>query len=87
MFRDLALILPLGLAAASSPTMLTEQTVLLAGQDGRRIATTRIAPGPAERALDRLGNLISQYGRTTAVVLIAALGIVLVGRGALHVLA
>ena len=39
MFRDLTLIVPLGFAAALSPMMLTEQTVLLAGRDGRRAAS------------------------------------------------
>ena len=39
MLAALALIVPLGLAAAISPVMLTEQTVLLAGPDGYRAAT------------------------------------------------
>lgn len=50
------------------------------------IAATRVAPGPAERALSWLGDLISQHGRRIAVILIAALGTVLIGRGALHTL-
>jgi hypothetical protein len=40
----LGLIVPLGLAGAVSPMMLTEQTVLVAGTDGRR-AGTRYATG------------------------------------------
>jgi uncharacterized membrane protein YbaN (DUF454 family) len=40
----LGLIVPLGLAGAVSPVMLTEQTVLLAGTDGRR-AAPRYAAG------------------------------------------
>ena len=40
----LALVIPLGLGGAVSPVMLTEQTVLLAGPDGRR-AGTRYAAG------------------------------------------
>jgi Sap, sulfolipid-1-addressing protein len=34
----LAVVVPLGLGGAFSPVMLTEQTVLLAGPDGRRVA-------------------------------------------------
>lgn len=44
MLAALGLILPLGLAGAVSPVMLTEQTVLVAGTDGRR-AGTRFAAG------------------------------------------
>ena len=44
MLAALAVILPLGLAGAVSPVMLTEQTVLLAGPDGRR-AGVRYAAG------------------------------------------
>jgi hypothetical protein len=40
----LGLIVPLGLAGAVSPVMLTEQTMLVAGTDGRR-AGTRYAAG------------------------------------------
>ena len=46
MFRVLTLIVPLGFAAALSPMMLTEQTVLLSGRDGRRTAN-RYALGVA----------------------------------------
>lgn len=38
MVHLLLVLVPLGLAAAVSPVMLTEQTVLLAGPDGRRAA-------------------------------------------------
>ena len=38
MISVLALVIPLALAGAVSPVMLTEQTVLLAGRDGRRVA-------------------------------------------------
>lgn len=38
MLRLLALVVPLALAGAVSPMMLSEQTVLLAGPDGRRVA-------------------------------------------------
>ena len=38
MFSVLALVIPLAFAGAISPVMLTEQTVLLAGREGRRVA-------------------------------------------------
>ncbi|MRJ76690.1 hypothetical protein GEV29_09090 [Aeromicrobium sp. SMF47] len=38
MISVLVLVIPLALAGAVSPVMLTEQTVLLAGRDGRRVA-------------------------------------------------
>ncbi|MCD4525223.1 GAP family protein [Nocardioides sp. cx-173] len=38
MLSVLALVVPLAFAGAVSPVMLTEQTVLLAGRDGRRVA-------------------------------------------------
>lgn len=44
MLAALSVVLPLGLAGAVSPVMLTEQTVLLAGPDGER-AGVRYAAG------------------------------------------
>lgn len=44
MFAALMVVAPLGLAGALSPVMLTEQTVILAGRDGRR-AGLRYAAG------------------------------------------
>lgn len=44
MFKVLILIIPFGLAGAVSPVMLTEQTILLAGKDGRRVGR-RFAAG------------------------------------------
>lgn len=44
MLEALALLIPLGMAGAVSPVLLTEQTVLLAGPDGRR-AGMRFAAG------------------------------------------
>ena len=45
------------------------------------VALTRLAPGPAERALDWLGDLIEQRGRQLVVLLLVALGSFLVIRG------
>jgi hypothetical protein len=50
------------------------------------IATTRFAPGPAERALRWISTLISDHGRQAAVVLIGSLGLVLIGRGTLNIM-
>lgn len=50
------------------------------------IATTRVAAGIAEQALDWLSNLISQYGRKVTEILIAVLGVVLIGRGTWRIL-
>jgi hypothetical protein len=61
MLRDLTLIVPLGFAAALSPMMLTEQTVLLAGHDGRRVAS-RYALGVALVTAVYLGALVA-FGR------------------------
>jgi len=57
MLRDLTLIVPFGFAAALSPMMLTEQTVLLAGRDGRRSAS-RFALGTALVTTVYLGVLV-----------------------------
>lgn len=57
MFGNLTLVVPLGFAAALSPMMLTEQTVLLAGRDGRRSAS-RYALGTAVVTTVYLGVLV-----------------------------
>jgi len=60
--RVLAVVIPLGLAAAISPVMLTEQTVLLAGPDGRR-AAARYAVG-ATLTLLLFATAVVAFGRT-----------------------
>jgi Sap, sulfolipid-1-addressing protein len=57
----LGLIIPLGLAGAVSPVMLTEQTVLVAGTDGRR-AGTRYAAG-AVLTLLLITSAAATFGR------------------------
>ena len=64
MLQVLALIIPFGLAGAVSPVMLTEQTILLAGTDGRRSAT-RYAAGAAAVLLVFVGALIL-FGRAVS---------------------
>jgi hypothetical protein len=57
----LALIVPFGLAGAVSPVMLVEQTVILAGPDGKR-AGTRYAAGAA-LALLLFVSVLVLFGR------------------------
>lgn len=92
-FTSLALLLPAAKDVAAGVTNIVGRIILIAVlvvlatmPAWIPIATTRIAPGTAERALDGLSNLISRYGHRLAVVLIAALGIGLIVRGALHIL-
>lgn len=62
MLQLLAAIVPLGLAGAVSPMMLSEQTVLLAGPDGRRRAT-RYAIGATGLLLGVVAVLVVFGGR------------------------
>lgn len=64
MVSVLALVVPLALAGAVSPVMLTEQTVLLAGRDGRRVAGC-YAIGVGATALAIL-SLLVLFGRSIA---------------------
>ena len=61
MFQAFLLILPFGLAGAVSPMLLTEQTVLLAGRDGRR-AARRFAAGALLVVVAYIGLLVF-FGR------------------------
>ena len=61
MLAALAVVVPLGLGAAVSPVMLTEQTVLLAGPGGTR-AATRYAVGVVGTLLVIVGALVL-FGR------------------------
>lgn len=92
-FTSLALLLPAAKDVAAGASNVVGRIALVAVLIAFAtmpawvpIATTRVAPGPAERALDWLGNLIAHNGRAIAGILLAALGIVLIGRGALHIL-
>jgi len=64
LFAILAVIVPLGLAAAVSPVMLAEQTVLLSGPNGRIVAS-RFAYGVSFVALVYVGALVL-WGRAIA---------------------
>ena len=62
MLAALAVVIPLGLGGAVSPVMLTEQTALLAGPDGRR-AGVRYAAGVVLATLVVVVTLVL-FGRT-----------------------
>lgn len=64
MVSVLALVIPLAFAGAISPVMLTEQTVLLAGRDGRRVAGC-YAIGVSGTLLALLSALVL-FGRSIA---------------------
>ena len=61
MLQALGVVVPLGIAGAFSPVMLTEQTVILAGPDGRR-AAARYAAG-ATLILLVFTTLLVLFGR------------------------
>jgi Sap, sulfolipid-1-addressing protein len=91
-FTTLAILLPAAkdISASSLNTvgrvaLIAVLVVLVTMPAWIPIATTRVAPGTAERALVAIGNLIARDGRTIVVILIAVLGVVLVGRGALRI--
>jgi hypothetical protein len=91
-FTTLAILLPGAKDIAASSLNMVGRIALIAVLVGLAtmpawipLATTRIAPGTAERALVAIGNLIARYGRTIVVILIAVLGVVLVGRGILRI--
>jgi len=48
------------------------------------LALATVAPGPAERGLSALGRLIEERGRLLSVLLVAALGLLLIGRGIIN---
>lgn len=48
------------------------------------LAMTLVAPDPARRGLQALANLIDTHGRLVTELLVAAVGLFLVGRGILH---
>ena len=85
MLAALTLILPLGLGGAVSPVLLTEQTLLLAGPDGRR-AGVRFAAGAVLTLLLVVGAVLL-FGAAVSLPseprldasLDLALGVVLIG--------
>jgi hypothetical protein len=65
-----AILVALLVAIASTPAWLP-------------VALTRVAPGPAERGLDWIRDLIEQRGRQLVVLLLVGLGLFLLVRGIL----
>ncbi len=92
-FTSLAVLLPAAKDVAADVTNVVGRIVFIAilivlatMPAWIPLAATGIAPGVAQRGLDRLSTLISRYGRSAAVVLIATLGVVLIARGSWHIL-
>lgn len=92
-FTSLALLLPAAKDVAADATnvfgrvaLIAVLVVLATMPAWVPLAATGVAPGTAKRGLDRLANLISQYGRRITIIFIAALGVVLIARGSWHIL-
>ncbi len=92
-FTSLAILLPAAKSIAASSVIVVGRVVFVAllvvlttMPAWVPIATTRVAPGTAERGLNSLSDLIGRYGRSATVGLIGALGLVLVARGAWHII-
>lgn len=51
------------------------------------VALTAVAPGPTERGLRRLGDLLDRHGRTIMLVVVGGLGLFLVVRGVVRLAA
>jgi hypothetical protein len=91
-FTSLAILLPAAkditagsLSALERIALVAIVVVLATVPAWVPIAMTRAAPDTAERVLTSLGNVVTRDGRRVAVILIAVLGLVLVGRGVLHI--
>lgn len=87
-FTTLALMIPGAKLIAASDVVLPGRVVLSAVLIAMAsipawlpVVLTALAPGPAERGLTALGNLIERRGRQLVVVLLAVLGAFLVVRG------
>lgn len=92
-FTSLAILLPAAKAVAADATNIFVRVALIAVlvvlttiPAWVPLAATRIAEKPAERVLDRLGDLMARHGRTAAIVAFAALGALLVVRGLWHLI-
>lgn len=92
-FTSLALLLPAAKDIAASSLIAVGRIALIAVLVVMAtmpawipIATTRVAPGPAERVLVAVGHLITEHGRTLVVILVAVSGFVLVGRGVVRIM-
>lgn len=90
-FTTLALVLPGAKAIAAGGLDFPERFLLvliLAGLAAAPawlpVVLTEIAPGPAQRGLSAIGELIQDHGRQLTVVLLGGLGLLLVLRGILH---
>ncbi|MBA2952245.1 hypothetical protein GON03_19685 [Nocardioides sp. MAH-18] len=92
-FTTLAILVPAakeisasGLDAAARAVLILVVVVVAALPAWLPLALTVIAPGPASRGLTVLADLIAKRGALLAVLLLTALGLFLVARGAVHLL-
>lgn len=92
-FTTIALVVPAAKEIASSDLQLTGRVVAIAvlvvlasTPAWLPVALTAVAPGPAERGLRAIGDLIEQRGRPLTELLVAGLGVLLVVRGILRLL-
>jgi hypothetical protein len=92
-FTTLALVVPAAKEIASSSLQLAGRAVgtavlvvLVSTPAWLPVALTAVAPGPAERGLLAIGDLIEERGRLLTVVFVAGLGLLLVVRGILRLL-
>ena len=86
----LALVVPAAKIIAASGVALSGRVLLVvllvaiaATPAWLPVALTRVAPGPAERVLDWIRDLIEQRGRQLVVLLLVGLGLFLIVRGIL----
>lgn len=91
-FTTLALVIPGAKAIAAGSLDLPERAVLVlllsaivATPAWLPVALTAVAPGPAQRGLNAIGDFIQDYGRRLTVFLVGGLGLLLVIRGILRI--
>lgn len=91
-FTSLALVVPGAKAIAAGEIDLPERALLVvllsamvATPAWLPVALTAIAPGPAQRGLNAIGDFIENHGRRLTVILLGALGLLLIVRGILRV--
>jgi hypothetical protein len=91
-FTSLALVVPGAKAIAAGAIDLPERallvvllSVIVATPAWLPVALTAIAPGPAQRGLNAIGEFIENHGRRLTVILLGALGLVLILRGILRI--
>lgn len=92
-FTTLAVLVPAakeiaagGLDTVARMVVILVVVVLAAVPAWLPLALTWVAPGPAERGLTALAGIINRRGAQLTVLLLAAVGLFLIGRGTVHLL-